>query len=199
MKKLALLAGTYCLILSIVSCGNKQQNQTTATMPQTPVKDTSKQALLQAVRAVEAKLKTSQTLEPVTANIAISAYLDYAKYNPTDTLSAAFLFNAGGLASSTQQYPRAISIYKSVTDRFPQSRLVPECLLVEGFIFDNDLHDTANSRKKYSELIQKYPNDSLSVQARQAIKYLGKTPDELGKMFEEQNKEKTKTHKKTQA
>lgn len=197
MKKLILLAGTYCLYMSTISCGNKQQSQSTAA--QGPVKDTSKQALLQTVRAVEAKLKSSTTLENSTANMGITAYLDYAKHFPTDTLSAAFLFNAGGLASSTQQYPRAISIYKSVGDRFPQSRLLPECLLVEGFIFDNDMHDTANARKEYSELVQKYPNDSLSIQARQAIKFLGKTPDEIGKMFEEQNKAKIKAHKKTQA
>jgi hypothetical protein len=198
MKKLILLAGTYCAVMLMISCGNKQQSQAASTT-QASAKDTSKPALLQAVRAVEAKLKTTPTLDSYTANLAITAYLDYAKHFPDDTLSAAFLFNAGGLASSTSQYPRAVTLYQNVTSKFPQSRLVPECLLVEGFIFDNDIHDTANARKKYNELIQKFPNDSLSIQAKQAIKFLGKTPDEIGKMFEEQNKQKTKGHKKTQA
>ena|ERR1700739_890087 len=200
MKKIAMLAGTYCLAISLLSCGNKQQGQSQAgTTPQAPAKDTSKQGLIQAIKAVEAKLKSTPTLDTYTANLAISAYLDYAKHFPDDTLSAAFLFNAGGLASSTGQYPRAITLYQNVTSKFPQSRLVPECLLVEGFIFDNNMNDTANARKRYTELVEKYPHDSLATQARQAIKFLGKTPDEIGKEFEEQNKKKTKEHKKTPA
>ncbi len=198
MKKLVMLAGTYCLIMSVISCGNKQQGQT-QTINNAPAKDTSKAGLLQTVRAVEAKLKTSPTLDAYTANLAISAYLDYAKYYPTDTLSAAFLFNAGGLASSTAQYPRAITLYQNVSSKFPQSRLIPECLLVEGFIYDNNLNDTANARKKYNELVEKYPHDSLAIQAKQAMKFLGKTPDEIGKEFEEQNKTKPKEHKKAKA
>jgi len=198
MKKLILLAGTYFAVMSMISCGNKQQSQAASTT-QAPAKDTSKPALLQAVRAVEAKLKTSPTLDSYTANLAITAYLDYAKHFPDDTLSAAFLFNAGGLSTSTAQYPRAITLYQNVSNKFPQNRLVPECLFLQGFVFDNDMHDTANARKRYNELIQKYPNDSLSTQAKLALKYLGLSADELGKKFEEMNKEKMKGHKKTQA
>ncbi len=202
MKKLIILAASSCIFLSIAGCGNNKPKP--AACPATDANgrlDTSKEALFQTVRAVESKLKASPTLETYTGNLAITAYLNYAKYFPADTLSTAFLFNAGGLASSTGQYPRAISIYDTVVSKYPHSRLVPECLLVEGFIYDNNLQDTANSRKKYMELVTRYPNDSLSIQAKQAMKFLGKSADEIGKEFEEQNKakEKAKEHKKVKA
>ncbi len=200
MKKLTLSIAAYCIFLSIAGCGNKTKDQGQGNSTTAVAKDTSGQALMQAVRAVEGKLKASATLETFTANLGIAAYLDYAKYYPGDTMSAAFLFNAGGLASSTGQYAKAIDIYNNVVTKYPQSRLVPECLLVEGFIYDNNLQDTAKSRQKYTELVTKYPNDSLSIQARQAMKFLGKSADEIGKEFEEQNKAKEKkAHKKTQA
>ena len=67
---------------------------------------------------------------------------------------------------------------------------MPQCLLAEGYLYNDKLKDTANAHKKYSELIEKYPNDHLAQDAKMEIKYLGKTPDEIGKMFEEQNKQK---------
>ena len=153
--------------------------------------DTSRDALLQTIRAAEAKLKTSQTINNFDGNLTVTAYNNFANHFPNDTLSAAFLFNAGGLESSMGDSKMALDFYARVIKQFPNSRLVPECLLVEGFIYDNNLNDTAKARAKYQELINRFPNDSISTQAKQAIKYLGKTPEEIGKEFEEKNK-KTK-------
>jgi len=200
MKKIAILAGAYCLAISLLSCGNNQQSQNTVnTANQAPAKDTSKQGLLQAVKAAEAKIKSSPTPDDDSYNLAITAYLDYAKHFPQDTLSMFFLFNAGQYASNSRQFPRAITLYQNIQTRFPNSKLIPECIFLEGFIYDNSMKDTANARKKYNELIEKYPHDSLSIQARQMIKFLGVSDDELGKRFEEQNKKKIKEHKKTPA
>ena len=200
MRKLTLSIAAYCIFLSIAGCGNKTKDQGQGNNSTAVTKDTSRQALIQTIKAVETRLKASSTIETYTGNLAIAAYLDYAKYYPADTLSTAFLFNAGGLASSTGQYAKAIDIYNNVVTKYPQSRLVPECLLVEGFIYDNNLQDTAKSRQKYMELVIRFPNDSLATQARQAMKFLGKSADEIGKEFEEQNKAKEKKeHKKTQA
>jgi TolA-binding protein len=197
MKKIVMLAGTYCLLMSMFGCGSGSKNQN-GTANGT-AKDTSKQGLLQTVKAAEAKVSSSQTLDAYNANLAISAYLDYAKYFPTDTLSAAFLHNAGMLASSTQQYGRAITLYENVVTRFPQSRLVPECLFTVGFLFEDKMKDTANAHKRYSELIEKFPTDHWADQARGELKYLGISSDELGKKFEEMNKDKTKDNKKTRS
>ena len=196
MKKVVMLAGTYCLLMSMLSCGNSQKNQNGTT---NAAKDTSKQGLLQTIKAAEAKVSSSQTLDAYSANLTISAYLDYAKYFPTDTLTAAFLHNAGILANNTQQYGRAITLYENVATRFPQSRLVPECLFAEGFLYEDKMKDTAHAHAKYNEVIAKFPNDNWAEQARGELKYLGISSDELGKKFEEMNKNKNKGNKKTRS
>jgi tetratricopeptide (TPR) repeat protein len=200
MKKLLLLAASYCVFLSIAGCGNNKPKP--AACPATDVNgrlDTSKEALFQTVRAIESKLKASPTLETYTGNLAITAYLNYAKYFPADTLSTAFLFNAGNLASNIGQSDKAISIYEEIIAKYPKSRFVPKSLFLEGFLYDSKMKDTANARKKYMELINNYPNDSLTIQAKQVIKYLGVSDEDLGKKFEEMNKAKNKEYKKVKA
>ncbi len=181
------------MVISLLSCGNKKQSQDQAGTA--AAKDTSKQGLMQAVNAVQTKLNTSASLDPATANMAINAYLDYAKHFPDDTLSTFFLFKAGEYASSTGQFLRAISMYENILSKYPQSRLIPECLFIEGFVYDNNLNDTAKARAKYMEVVEKYPNDNLAAQAKQAMKLLGKSPDEIGKEFEKMNKGKDKKPK----
>lgn len=194
MRKVVIMAGLYCIAASLISCGNKQQSQNQANA--TPAKDTSKQALTEAIKAVQAKLNASQSLDPTMANLAINAFLNYAKYYPDDTLSVVYLFKAGEYASSIGQFQRAISMYDNILTKYPQNRLIPECLFIEGFVYDNNLNDTAKARARYMQVIEKYPNDNLASQAKQAIHLLGKTPDEIGKEFEKRNKEKAKANKK---
>lgn len=174
MKKYALLAVS-CSAFILLSCnGNKKE-------------------LLQKVRDAEAKLKTSPAINGTNGNAAITAYTDYASHYPDDTLSTAFMFNAAGIASSLGQYNKAVDMYENIRTKYPDSRFVPECLLVEGFIYDNNLNDTARAHAKYQELINKFPGNALSKQAAQAIKLLGKTPDEIGKEFEAKNDSTKKT------
>jgi tetratricopeptide (TPR) repeat protein len=190
MRKYLIYAASLFAFIYSTGCSNSERPAHNTGVQGTQP-DTSRQALLQVVRAAEAKLKTTQTIDAFNGNITITAYNNYANHFPNDTLSAAFLFNAGGIASSMGQYTQALGFYNNVCTKFPNSRLIPECLLVEGFIYDNNLNDTAKAHAKYSELINRFPNDSISTQARQAIKLLGKTPEEIGKEFEEKNK-KTK-------
>jgi TolA-binding protein len=194
MKKVTLLVASYCILLTMAGCGgNKQSNNGTAS--NAPAKDTSRAGLLAAVKAVETKLN-SPTFNAYNSNLAIIAYTDFAKYFPNDSMTAGFVFKAATQALTLGQNDKAISLYDMVATKYPQSRYVPQSILGEGFIYDNNMKDTAKAHAKYSELIQKFPNDSLASNARQAIKLLGMTPDEIGKYFEKMNKEK-EANKKT--
>jgi TolA-binding protein len=183
-RKLLLTACYGALIISLVSCnGGGNKNATTnATM--------SREACIDSIRSVEAKLKTLKTPDPYTFNMAITAYTRFASNFPNDTMAPSSLFNAAGIAMSLNQYQRAVSLYDTINTKYPTFRKAADCMFIRGFIYDDKLKDTAKARAMYQMVIDKYPNDSLATQARAAIAILGKSYDEIIKEFEEKNKGK---------
>ena len=179
----------YCSIASsLVSCSsNQQKNGATGT-----AQDTSREALIANVKAVEAKLQTLPTLDATNANLAVTAYSKFASRFPNDTISPKFLFKAANITMTIGQYDKAISLYSSIVAQYPGFKYVPDCIFVEGFIYDTYMKDTAKAHAKYQEVVTKYPDNNLAGQAKAAISALGKSDEELIKEFQEKNKKKGK-------
>ena len=56
-----------------------------------------------------------------------------------------------------------------------------------GFVQENDLQELETAKSTYETFLQKYPNDpDFADDAQNAIKMLGKSPDEIVKEFEKQ-------------
>lgn len=155
--------------------------------------DTLKQSCLNAIKASEDKLKTTQTPDPYTYNLAVSNYLKFATNFPADTFAPMCLFDAANISMSLNEYQRAVNLYDSVTIKYPNFKKAADCIFIRGFIYDDKLKDTAKARAMYQMVIDKYPHDSLASQARAAISILGKSYDEIIKQFEEKNKEKKRS------
>jgi len=176
-------------IASFISgCGSKQQAQNQ--QGNTPTQDTGRDASINAVKAAETNLKSLTTIDAYNANLAITAYTKFVGRFPNDTLAPRYLFEAAKLAMSSGQYPRALSFYENICAKYPISKKIPDCIFVEGFIYDNFMKDTAKAHAKYQEVINKYPDNELAAQAKAAISALGKTDEELMKEFEAKNKKK---------
>jgi TolA-binding protein len=185
MKKTWLPVFAIIVASFMASCSSKQQSQNQSTAP---AQDTSREALLTAVTAAETNLKTLTTIDVVNANLAITAYTKFAGHFPNDSLAPRFLFNAAKWAMSSGQYQRALSFYDNICTKYPASKKIPDCIFVQGFIYDSYLKDTAKAHAKYQEVINKYPDNELAAQAKAAISALGKTDEELMKEFEAKNK-----------
>jgi TolA-binding protein len=172
-------AGSIAFIL--LSCGgngNKSANGIT------------REACLDSIKAVEAKLKTTQTPDAYIYNRAITTYLRFANNFPNDTMAPACLFDAANISMSLTQYQRAINLYDTISIKYPTFKRAADCIFIRGFIYDDKLKDTAKARAMYQMVINKYPHDSIASQARAAIAILGKSYDEIIKQFEEKNKNK---------
>jgi outer membrane protein assembly factor BamD (BamD/ComL family) len=152
--------------------------------------------LIANVKAIEIKLSTQPTLDPTSANIAVTAYTAFVNKFPDDTVSPKFLFKAANLVMTIGQYDRAIRLYDSICTKYPGFRYVPDCVFVEGFIYDTYKKDTAKAHAKYQEVITKYPDNNLAGQAKAAISALGKSDEELIKEFQEKNNKKDTTDNK---
>ncbi|MEO6039288.1 MAG: hypothetical protein ABIQ93_12825 [Saprospiraceae bacterium] len=121
----------------------------------------------------------------------IKAAEEYAALvQPTDPNKYAdLLLKAAGVAKSVGNSGKALELYTAVDEKMPQHPKAPMALFMEGFIYENDLSDTATARLKYQAFLKKYPNDpDFADDAQNALRNLGKSPEDLIKEFEAQNK-----------
>jgi len=153
----------------------------------------SREACLDSIKTVEAKLKTIQTPDAFVYNHAIATYMNFANNFPNDSMAPSCLFDAANISMSLTQYQRALNLYDTITIKYPTFKRTADCIFIRGFIYDDKLKDTAKARAMYQEVINKYPHDSIASQARAALAILGKSYDEIIKEFEAKNKDQKKS------
>lgn len=105
----------------------------------------------------------------------------FARKYPNHPQTPAFLLEAAQIYSNYLGDPRkAITLLEIIDQRFRrQSPLAPQALFFQAFIYENQLNDTARARETYERFLSYYPDHRLAEQARQAIKLLGKSPEEI--------------------
>ncbi|MFN0214743.1 MAG: tetratricopeptide repeat protein [Saprospiraceae bacterium] len=103
------------------------------------------------------------------------------------------LLKAAGLAKTIGNPQKAIELYIKIADGLPQHKKAPTALFMIGFVQENDLNDLEKAKMTYESFLQKYPNDpDFADDAQNAIKLLGKSPEEIIKEFEKQTGQEQK-------
>lgn len=172
------------IIFSMISCGNEEKP-----VNQEP-KPLSRQMFLDQIKKQESEMHKSMTLDPNVASVAVMAYDNFVTHFPNDSLTPDFLFKAAEISTANQQYNQALTYYKTITTKYPNYKLVPESLYLQGYLLDNFLNEDAKAKVIYEEVIAKYPALSYASDAKAAINNLGKTDEELIKEFQKKNKRK---------
>ena len=173
------------VVVVVSSCGNDE-----------PVKEVNKEevainireSFITQIKKYEADMHKSQELNPAVASSAIQIYGEFAKNFPQDSLTPDFLFKTAEIQTAMQQYPQSLATYQKITTGYPNYKLFPESLYLQGYLLDNFLNDDAKAKTIYEEVIAKYPNLPYANDAKAAINNLGKTDEELIKEFEKKNK-----------
>lgn len=107
------------------------------------------------------------------------------KKNPDQYVDV--LLKAAGLAKTIENPQKAIELYKKVAEGMPQHKKAPTALFMIGFVQENDLNDLSAAKATYERFLQQYPNDpDFADDAQNALKLLGKSPEEIIKEFEKQ-------------
>ena len=97
------------------------------------------------------------------------------------------LLKSAGLAKTVDEPRKALELYQKVANGLPQHPKAPTALFMSGFVYENDLNDLNNAKAVYESFLQKYPNDpDFTDDAQNALKMLGKSPEEIIKQFEQQ-------------
>ncbi|MDA3891421.1 MAG: tetratricopeptide repeat protein [Salinivirgaceae bacterium] len=114
-------------------------------------------------------------------------YAEYANTYPDDSLSAGFLYKAAEISMNLQLPQQSIDYYNQVISQYPEFNKKPECLFLTAFVYENQLQNIEKAGELYSLFIAEYPNHPLAKDAQASIRFLGKSPEELVKIFQEMN------------
>lgn len=150
------------------------------------------------IKEMEAKTfsPNSVKIDTKLANELISVYEKFSSDYPDDSLSANYLFKAGEISMSINDGNKALLFFETYQKKFPELKKAPHCLFLQGFVYENHLKDTANARKKYQYFLEKYPTHELAKDASASIELLGKSTEEIIRIFEERQKQQAQTPEK---
>ena len=166
MKKISLLFVLISLLLA--SCKNNPQNN---------------------IEQLEKKvINEDKTLNTEVATELVAAYIDYANKNAEAEVTPDYLFNALELAVNMHDANKSLDILSKMENNYAQNEKTPTAIfMVASLICEDVLGDYGRAKGMYEKIIQKYPDCEWVKTAEQAIKNLGKTPEELIREFEMMN------------
>jgi hypothetical protein len=189
MKKIlfpAIISAGFFGVLILGSCSEKKSSDST----QVQQSQASEKDFRKMIDSLEAKLFK----DPYTAanrGLAMNlmrVYDDYSRYYPKDSLTPEYLFKAAELAAAIQVPASAITYYKKIEEKYPAFRKLDQCIFLQGFVYESLMNDTANAAQNYRRLIKLYPNSTFVKDAEASILNLGKSPEELIREFERNQK-----------
>ncbi len=98
------------------------------------------------------------------------------------------LFKAAEVAKSIRTFPKSLSIYDWILEKYPNYEKAPTSLFLKGFIIENNLKDDEMAKQIYNDFLSKYPKHDLADDVEFLIENLGKTDQEILEMIESKKK-----------
>jgi TolA-binding protein len=131
----------------------------------------------------QAKLGIEQKKIPET----VKAYETLVSEFPDDSLAPEALYQLGTLYQNkmvpnfkeTESMEKAVTIFKSVFEKYPDSRQAQVSLFMAGFIQANDLKKYQDATSTYNLFLQKYPKSDMASAAKDEINNMGLTPEQI--------------------
>jgi outer membrane protein assembly factor BamD (BamD/ComL family) len=117
----------------------------------------------------------------------IEHYQTYQQNWPDDSISSDYLFKAIDLSINLPRNNESLKLISAYLKNYPETYHAGVALFLEGFIYDQQIGDTARARQSYEKLIKTYPEHDFADDANNALIFLGKSPEELIQSFEQQN------------
>ena len=117
-------------------------------------------------------------------NELLVAYDAYVSAYPTDTNSANYLFKEADFYRYMRKPQNSIVIYNNIYNNYPQYIKRPYALFLQGFIYENEIHNLDSAKAKYEMFLSVYPNHRIAKDVRITLASLGKSPEQIMAEFE---------------
>ncbi len=82
---------------------------------------------------------------------------------------------------------KAINLYDQIISEFNNYPKAPEALFLKGYVYENNLGRLDKAKVIYEEFLTKYPENEFADDAEVCLRYLGKSPEELIEIFQNQS------------
>jgi len=152
----------------------------------------SKEDLVQNIKEQEALISdvnlandNQDILQKLTDN-----YKLFGDKYPQDSITPYYLFRAADISLSTGSANEAMTMLNNIMRDYPSFEKIPHCVFLKGYIEENFLGNLGKAKSYYEEFLTKYPDHAFANDVRMTLKYLGKSPEEVIREFEQKNKEK---------
>ncbi len=116
-----------------------------------------------------------------------SAYDAYVAAYPTDTNGANYLFRKADFCTYMRNPAKSIEIYRYIYSNYPDYKQA-YALFMQGFTYENELHNRDSAKAKYELFLVNYPNHPFAKDVRSTLANIDKTPDQLIAEFEARQK-----------
>jgi outer membrane protein assembly factor BamD (BamD/ComL family) len=144
----------------------------------------SKEKLNEKIKLLENEISAEHN--PQKRENLLLVYRDYIANYPKDSMSIEYLFKAGTINVSLGKGDEALSDFTNLINRYPKSAYVPQAYYYIAYVYEDVIFDIVAAKAAYIEFIEKYPDHELATDAKLAIRYLGKSPDEIVASFEQE-------------
>jgi outer membrane protein assembly factor BamD (BamD/ComL family) len=115
------------------------------------------------------------------ANKGIKAFTDFAYYCSGDSLSPVFLIKTAQVAKASENIPQAKLVLEKCIEMFPNFKDKGAAMFLLAQLYDenNFMHDGSEARRLYNQIIIDYPRSEWAVNAKGALRFSGKSDEEI--------------------
>lgn len=143
-------------------------------------KEVTARSEAEALRAFEDSLFTPENpFSEAGARTLLAKYAAFVDAYPLDTLVPEYLFRAASMKVSLRDPEGALRNYSRIMRDFNDWHKMPDVLYLRALTIDRDLGQKGEAQRAYQELIDRYPDDRFTQDARRMIEMLGLSDEEI--------------------
>lgn len=127
---------------------------------------------------------------------AVDSYQKLVKNYPNNPKTPHALFELATLyqnkmvksISAEESLEKSVQLFKSVFEKYPDSKIAPKSLFMSGFVQANDLKEYNKASDTFRLFLKKYPKHTLAASAKEELDNMGLSPEEILKKKSESSK-----------
>jgi|AntRauTorckE6833_2_1112554.scaffolds.fasta_scaffold00749_13 outer membrane protein assembly factor BamD (BamD/ComL family) len=120
----------------------------------------------------------------------IADYLEFASKHPQDTLTPQYRFRAADMMMNRNLPVKALKQLDIVMNQYPGFNKVADALFLKGYILENNLGELGRAKEVYDQFLEQYPKHAFADDVKVSLEYLGRSPEDLVRMFEKREENK---------
>lgn len=143
----------------------------------------------QALRMDSIILKQTDVNKKV-ANDAIKAFTEFASHCSSDSIAPIYLIKTAQIAQAVNNSPQAKVVLETCINDYPNFKDRAAAIFLLAQLYDEVeyLNNEEQAKILYQKIIDEYPKSDWVISAKGALKFIGKTDEQIIEEIQNQNK-----------